>query len=53
MQCRSLRDLLGALLSVQPKRRPSAGAVLRSLLLRRRIEQLLAEDAGAHVRHSP
>ena len=44
--CRPLRELLCALLSVQPKQRPSAGAILRSPLLRRRIEQLLADSAG-------
>ena len=53
MPCRPLRDLLGALLSVQPKQRPSAGAILRTPLLQRRIEQLLAEDGGTHVSSSP
>ncbi|BDA43989.1 probable serine/threonine-protein kinase Nek1 at N-terminal half [Coccomyxa sp. Obi] len=43
---RGTRDLLASLLSVPPRMRPSASAILQLPLIKQRLERLLTQDSG-------
>lgn len=40
-----MRELLGSCLSVPPRARPSAAAILQLPIVKRRVERLLAQGA--------